>query len=291
VRVSIIIPVYADWASLSSCLKSVEEHVDLEKHKVVLVNDCGPEADSLEKNIKTVIKGKKGFEYFRNPKNLGFVGTCNRAVAELDKTNNDILLLNSDTEVTDGFLEEMLAVLASDKNIGAVTPRSNNATIATVPLSAAPQKGISTKKSFEIWKKIKMRLPRYSVVPTAHGFCMLIRRELIKKYGLFDEIFGRGYGEENDFCLRIYGHGYKSVLANRAYVFHLEARSFTSAAKADLVRKNRMIIDERYPEYTQMVRDYIKTATAEETRIEQSLGIKSYKPKLFRKIKNKIMVR
>jgi GT2 family glycosyltransferase len=262
--VTIVIPVYSDWASLSVCIDSLQKYVDTSTHQIILVNDCGPDADSLEKNIKQAIKGLSGFEYYRNSKNLGFVGTCNRAVLQLDKTSNDVLLLNSDTKVTAGFLEEMLTVLYSSSKIGTVSPRSNNATIATVPLSAAPQKGITPEKSYKKFKKLKKKLPRSNEIPTGLGFCMLVRRETIKKYGLFDEIFGKGYGEENDFCQRIKKHGYLSVLANRAYVFHMEAKSFTLETKSKLIKQNRAIIDERYPEYTQAVRDYINEALIRE---------------------------
>ncbi|HTE22526.1 MAG TPA: glycosyltransferase family 2 protein [Candidatus Limnocylindria bacterium] len=272
--VTIIIPVYGDWPSLSECISSLKEHVDTTLHPVMLVNDCGPEAELIERNIQAAIKDVPGFTYHRNKKNLGFVGNCNHAVLTLEKTNNDILLLNSDTKVTAGFLDEMLAVLYATPRHGAVSPRSNNATIATIPLSAAVQKGVAAPKSYQLYQKIKPLLPRYQVVPVAHGFCMLIRRKLIKQYGLFDKAFGKGYGEEVDFCMRIAKHGYKSVLANRAYVFHLEARSFTPEVKSKLLEANNKILWERYPKYRQSVRDYMAAAIPREQVLEQEAGIR-----------------
>lgn len=284
--VTIVIPVYADWPSLSDCLDSLIKTVDLKKHKVLIVNDCGPEVDELEKKIKAVITNKGGFEYHRNPKNLGFVKTCNRAVKELDKTDNDILLLNSDTEVTAGFLEEMTAVMASDKKIGTVTPRTNNATIATTPISAIREHGIKPAESYKIFKAIKDQLPRYDVMPTGHGFCLLIRLSLTKKYGLFDPIFGRGYGEEVDFCRRLKGHGYKSVLANRAYVFHHEARSFSLEQKRSLIVSSSKVINSRYPNYSTEVRTYIEHATSREEKILSKTGIKLGRTVWFKKYLN-----
>lgn len=262
--VTIIVPVYADWQSLKECIQSLIEHVDITHNQVLLVNDNGPEANELEKKIQTAIKNKNGFKYYRNQKNLGFVGNCNNAVNNLDKTDNDILLLNSDTKVTDGFLEEMCAVLYDKPSHGVVSPRSNNATIATIPLSSAPQKGIDPQKSFSMFNEMKKSLPRYNEVPVAHGFCMLIKRSLIKEYGLFDKAFGKGYGEEVDFCQRIIKDGYKSILANRAYVFHLEARSFTLEAKEKMLEVNNKIIWSRYPDYRQSVRDYVQEALVRE---------------------------
>lgn len=270
---TIVVPVYGDWSSLKECIESLKLYVGRTQHKIILINDCGPEADTIEANIQKSINGLINFTYYRNKKNLGFVGTCNRAVLELDDSNNNILLLNSDTRATKGFLEEMIRVLYSDDKNGAVTPRSNNATIATMPLSSASQKGIDPQKSYDIFKKIAHKLPHYSVAPVAHGFCMLIRRDLIKKYGLFDPIFGRGYGEEVDFCQRIASHGYNSVVANHAFVFHLEARSFTLSAKAKHIKNNNRIIWQRYPNYRQQVRDYMQEAVAKEQQILRSAGL------------------
>lgn len=264
--VTIIVPVYGDWQSLSDCIDSLQKHVS-KKHRVLLVNDCGPEADEIEKNILQKIEGQANFFYHRNEANLGFVKNCNHAVFELDKTTNDILLLNSDTKVTEGFLEELIEVLYDNDTIGVVSPRTNNATIATIPLSAMKTKGLSAENSHNVFLKYKDKLPRYKIAPVAHGFCMLIRRSLIKKYGLFDEIFGKGYGEEVDFCQRIGMHGFVSVFSNRSFVYHLEARSFTLETKAKLLDKNNQIVRKRYPDYQQSVRDYIKKVNAEEEKI------------------------
>lgn len=271
--VTIVVPVYADWRSLKICIKSLKKYVG-EENKVIFVNDCGPKAQYLREKIKKSISKNPNFEYFHNSGNLGFIKTCNRAVFELDNTDNDTLLLNSDTQATEGFLEEMQGILAADRKIGALSPRSNNATIATVPLSSAMQKGIKPSDSYKAWTAIKDNLPRYSEVPTAHGFCMLIRRSLITRYGLFDEVFGKGYGEENDFCLRIKKKGYKSVLANHAFVFHLEARSFTLEAKAKMLEKNSKIIYKRYPNYRESVRAYMREALVREGQAEKAAGIK-----------------
>lgn len=165
----------------------------------------------------------------------------------------------------------MSTVLHSKKSFGVVSPRSNNATLATIPLSSAPKRGIEKQESYELFLKMKDSMPRTSITPTAHGFCMLIKRSLIAKYGLFDEAFGKGYGEEVDFCQRIRQAGYYCLLANRAFVFHQEARSFSLEAKAKMLEVNNQIIWERYPNYRQEVRDYMQSALVKEKAIEHSV--------------------
>lgn len=271
--VTVIVPVYGDLPSLKDCLASLKEHVDSNRHRVMFVNDCGPEVEAMEVYIQEAIADVDGFDYYRNPENLGFVGTCNRAVLELDDSGNDVMLLNSDTIVTKAFLEEMSATLYAAGNIGAVSPRTNNATIATVPLAAAKDKGIKPKKSCKIFKAIKPYMPQYSLAPVAHGFCMLIRREVIERHGLFDTAFGKGYGEEVDLCMRIKEHGWESAICHRAYVFHLEAKSFTLETKSRLLTENDRIIKERYPDYSQTVKAYVEDALAQEIKAMEAAGI------------------
>lgn len=279
-KVTIIVPVYGDWPSLKDCIESLKQYVNFNNHTVLLVNDCGPDVEQIEKNIKESISGHNGFLYLRNKTNLGFVKTCNRAVNELDKTSNDIMLLNSDTKVTPGFLEEMLKVLYIKKNHGVVSPRSNNATICTFPLYSIKNKGINKDKSYALFTKYKNKLSKYNEAPTAHGFCILIKRNLIKKYGLFDEIFGKGYGEEVDFCRRISKHGYKSIIANHAYVFHLEAKSFSLDTKLKLVEQSSKIINKRYPEYKKEVHDYIRASVKLENKLIKHIHILNITSKL-----------
>jgi GT2 family glycosyltransferase len=262
-NVTIIVPVYGDWPSLSNCIKSLIKNVS-SNNKVLFVNDCGPEADLIEDYIKKSIKGVKNFEYYRNPYNLGFLKNCNRAVFELDKSDNDIMLLNSDTVVTEGFLEAMCSVLHSDAKIASVSPRTNNATIATIPIISAKQKGINPTDAYKLFKSLEGRLPQYNIAPVAHGFCILIKRSVIDNYGLFDEAFGKGYGEETDFCMRVSEKGYKNAICNRAFVYHLEARSFSFEVKNKLLEINGAIIDKRYPKYRRLVRDYTESIIDQE---------------------------
>ena len=269
-KVTIIVPVYGDWPSLSTCIDSLLQYA--ENNKVLLVNDCGPEADLIEANIKSKIHGAKNFEYHRNPENLGFLKNCNRAVSELDGTDNDIILLNSDAAITEGLIDTLRHVLISDSSIAAVSPRSNNATITTIPIKAAKHKGLSPQKSYKVFLKIKDKLPEYNTSPVAHGFCMLMRRSVIDKIGMFDEIFGKGYGEEVDFCMRAASHGYKNAISNRAFAYHLEARSFSMDTKKKLIDVNEKVVVERYPTYRRQVRDYrLKAERQEEAVLYPSL--------------------
>lgn len=253
-NVTIIIPVYKDWTTLEKCLNSLKKFVE-KRHKIIIVNDKGPEWVKLEEKILMCISGNRNFSYYKNLQNMGFVKTCNRAVQELDQTDNDILLLNSDTQVTEGFLEEMMQVLYLYERHGVVCPRSNNATLLTLPVKNNLDKLLSEDISYSVFQQMRSILPRFSIIPTGVGFAFLVKRELINKFGLLDEVYGLGYNEENDFCMRINQYGYNVVMANRAYIFHFESKSF-GETKNELELKNRRILLERYPYYDAVVQKY-----------------------------------
>lgn len=265
-NLSIIVPVYGDWESLDENIKHLKKHISrFSKWEILFVNDCGPDADLIEEKIKQSIKNRKNFRYYRNDKNLGFVQNCNNAVFNLTNQDNDIVLLNSDALVTRNALQNMYKILYSKDDIGAVCPRSNAATIFSVPMRPIDGEVYNMKRSYKLYKKIRKHLPSYYLSPIAHGFCMMIRREVIDEHGLFDEVYGKGYGEENDFCMRVRRKGWQCAVSNESYVFHYKARSFTEETRSEHVKKNEKILDSRYPEYRELVHEYV--ARVDETKL------------------------
>lgn len=256
--VTIVVPIYGDLTTLMACVESLKHNVNLARNRILLVNDCGPDADLIESSLLAKIEGWTSIRYERNQRNLGFLGTCNRAVTELDTTENDILLLNSDTVTTPGFLEEMSAVLYLSPLHGIACARSNNATIASFPFTLRdPSAGYEIPRTAEVHAALSCTVRRYSISPVAHGFCFLVRRALIETHGLFDEAFAPGYYEEYDFCLRMNEIGYVSILANRALVFHVGNRSFDGVDEADaLCGANQKLFYARYPFFERALEGY-----------------------------------
>jgi glycosyltransferase involved in cell wall biosynthesis len=95
---------------------------------------------------------------------------------------------------------------------------------------------------------------------------MAMSRKAIKKIGLFDEIFGRGYGEENDWCLRAAKHGFKNVILPNLFCFHNHNTSFTKSEKEELVEKNLKIVYKKYPHYRDEVRGVLENYKYEAIR-------------------------
>ena len=132
-----------------------------------------------------------------NVRNIGFGQSVNGAASESVAQRHDVILLNSDTIVFPGAIAEMQRVANLDPMIGFVSPRSNNATICSFPQQPEFQK-LSPEQSYAVFRELSGYLPDYHYVPIAVGFCLFIKFQILDEFGLLDEIYGRGYNEEND---------------------------------------------------------------------------------------------
>jgi GT2 family glycosyltransferase/glycosyltransferase involved in cell wall biosynthesis len=251
-RLAIVIPVFGDVAATRRCFASVLRTRQAGSDSIIIVND-NPNDAKLGELVDAQGNHPDVF-ILRNDRNLGFVESVNRAIAFV--RSGDVLLLNADTEVFPGAFDEMHRVLHAASDIATVTALSSNAT-----LFSYPHPDIVTKKLDDVdWAELATVALRENAgaaepIPTAHGFCMLIRRAAIEEIGLMDVAFGRGYGEENDFSLRASDRGWRNLLAGGALVRHDEAGSF-GAEKQVLVATNLMLLAERFPEYDQRVRAF-----------------------------------
>ena len=198
-----------------------------------------------------------GITVLQNEKNLGFSGTVNRGLQYSDR---DVILLNTDTVVTGRWLEKMTACAYSDRSIGTVTPFSNNATLCSVP-DFCQENTVPYGLSIDDYAQIiqDCSLKKYPRITVAVGFCMLIKREVIDRVGLFDaETFQKGYGEENDFCWRCEQLGYHHVLCDDTYIYHSGTASFLSQEKQQLIADHEKILTDRYPRQLQKNAEYVR---------------------------------
>jgi len=251
--VDVVIPVYNAADELARCVDSVLRHTD-RPYRLVLIDDGSTDPAIAAYFAEMKRRALPDVLLLRNRRNVGFTGTANEAMRRSDA---DVVLLNSDTLVTSGWLAALARCAASDPHIGTVTPFSNNAEICSFPRFCENNAAGEGEDPEAIRAALaRAAAPTYPCLPTGVGFCLYIRRELLDAIGVFDPAFGAGYGEENDFCMRALAAGYASVLCDDAYVLHLGARSFVGQ-KDELVRRNTALLLERHPRYAEIVREYI----------------------------------
>ena len=262
--VDIVVPVFNACDDLRRCVESVRVHTLPEDRCLILIDDASTDPDIAAYFAELATGSVPGLELLCNPENLGFVASTNRGMAL--HRDRDVLLLNSDTIVTAGWLQKIRRCADSDPCIGTITPFSNNAEICSFPVFCRDNPLAELPPIEQIAAALAARSPTYPDLPTAVGFCMFIRRRLIDRIGTFDAAtFGQGYGEENDFCMRAAAAGFRNVLCDDAFVAHVGGRSFDNARFA-LMEKNMRNLLARFPEYTRLVQDFVAADPLREIR-------------------------
>ena len=253
VPVEVVVPVYNAPDDLRRCVESVLAHTDGD-YELVLIDDASPDPAIRALFDEIAARGLGHVTLLANATNLGFTGTANRGMS---RAHGDVVLLNSDTIVTSGWLEALLRCAASNPRIGTITPFSNNAEICSYPLLCGNHEWPSGADPEPVRAAIAAAaVPCYPDLPTGVGFCLYVRRALIDEIGVFDPAFGAGYGEENDFCMRAARAGWRNVLCDDAFVVHVGGRSFMGA-KETLGVRNTALLLERHPRYLDLVRDFL----------------------------------
>ncbi|MCE0558547.1 glycosyltransferase [Motilimonas sp. E26] len=270
-KIDVIIPVYRGLEETSECIISALATLDMNLANLIVINDCSPEPALTEYLRNLSAEGK--IQLLENDVNLGFVATVNRGMKL--NTNHDVLLLNSDVEVANDWLERIQAVAYQAENIGSVTPFSNNATICSFPNFCEDNTLFADLSVVEIDNLFSQTLNNtdFVDVPTGVGFCMYIRRDCLDKVGYFDEeTFGKGYGEENDWCQRAIKSGWRNVHALNVFAYHKGGVSF--ADEQDPRKEKALeILNELHPNYQPDVMDFIAQDPAKRARLAVTMKL------------------
>ena len=240
--VDIVIPVYANEGQVRACLSSVLAHHNERQGDIVVVNDCSPEP-AIHQYL-TELADQALITLLTNDQNEGFIVSCNRGAAV--HPDNDFVLLNADTEVHDNWLDRMVSHVKPGTKVASVTPFSNNATIASYPTGATKPETDEAVPIAAIDQAMVSANAGSSVeLPTAIGFCMFVSREAWRITGGFDKRYGRGYGEENEFCLATAALGWRHLLACDVFVYHAGGGSFGVESMRRKAEAQK-ILDQRY---------------------------------------------
>ena len=253
--IDIVVPVYNAADDLRRCVASVLAHTAGD-YRLLLIDDASTDPAVAAHLGELQARALPQLTLLRNSVNAGFTLTANRGM-QAARPGADVVLLNSDAMVTRGWLDALVRCANSDPAIGTITPFSNNAEICSLPRFCENNPWPLDRDPETLLRALEQAaVPTYPDLPTGVGFCMYIRRELLEAIGSFDPVFGLGYGEENDFCMRAAAAGYRNVLCEDAFVAHLGGSSFGDK-RGELARRNLAILQQRHPTYDTLVRDFI----------------------------------
>lgn len=262
----IIVPVYNGYEYVVDCIASVL--AGTQNCRLIIINDAStdPRIGPFLNSIKTI--PEQGIEVIvrHHEENAGFVGSVNHGYRYVQ---NHFVILNTDTIVPKCWIRRIMTpIIENEETIASVTPFSNSASICSFPVSCENNKlykdlPLDTLDAyFDLYGPVEPEK-----IPTGVGFCMAMNKKVVDRIGLFDkETFGKGYGEENDWCMRAFKTGFQNVMAMNVFVFHKGTASFTEDYKDNSLGKNLAKLNGMHREYLPMVHDFIRKDSIKDVR-------------------------
>jgi GT2 family glycosyltransferase len=239
-RIDIVVCVHNALEDVERCLESIVQHTT-QPYSMILIDDG---SDSPTQQLLTRFASQNSATLIRNEPASGYTRAANQGLRAA--RGDFVVLLNSDTIVTSGWLERLLTCVEADPKIGIVGPLSNTASWQSIPkiessgdwaTNPLPQ-GITTEKMAELVDQYSGYL--FPSLPFLNGFCLLIRREVMNQIGFFnEELFGEGYGEENDYCLEARKEDETFPGRSGIGVYHAQSRSYSPERRKQLAGARR----------------------------------------------------
>ena len=269
--VTIVLPVHDAFETLVECLDRIADHTEMNWHLIVI------DDQSRDPRVWPMLQSWSAghadrVTLLRNRVNLGFVQSTNRGLELALRRGVPVVLLNSDALVPKGWAQRLLLPLA-DTSIATVTPMSNDAEIFTAPVIGARHE--LRKGEADALDAVARELnPLEGLVeaPTGIGFCMAIAPRYLVQIPQFDLAFGKGYGEETDWCQKVRKMGGRHVCTPALFVEHRGGASFGSVTKQSLLARNGAEISRRYPQYDREVQAFVRNDPATVARLALGLG-------------------
>lgn len=248
-NVTVIVPVYNAYEAVVDCLESLT--ITTNKNiTILMIDDCSP--DERITSLLDYYAKHYAFKHITNEQNLGYTCTVNKAIMLAE--DDDVVLLNSDTVTTPRWLENLTYSAYSRERVATVTAISDNSGAFSVPEIGTYNPRIEELTNDEHARLVTQNTEgKHLPVPTGNGFCLYIRRDFLKLHGLFnEEKYPRGYGEENDLCMRAYQNGWSNLICDKSYVYHKRSQSFKDS-KIKLMEDGAKQLRKDYPEYKQLI--------------------------------------
>ena len=260
--VTLILPVFNAFDLVQAALDRIARHTDLPWH-LILVED-----GSTDDRIRPFLRDWRAaaeaeapgrVTLIENAQNLGFIASVNAGFETALARGDHVILINSDALVPEGWATRLVRPILTGNTVASVTPMSNDAEIFSVPV-ICQKTDLAPGQADRIDAVARKLNPGACLAeaPTGVGFCMALNIDYLRRVPRFDAAFGRGYGEEVDWCQRTRALGGRHLGLGALFVEHRGGSSFGSAQKRKLVARNNAIVSTRYPDYDAEVQSFIR---------------------------------
>ncbi len=261
--ITVIVPVFNAAGAVDRCLTALTRYLPYGA-RLLIIDDASTDP-SLPDLLAGYAKQFSKLDIIRHSENWGYTATVNEGIRWAGA--DDVVLLNSDTQVGPGWLPRLCFSAYKDARTASVTALSNNAGAFTAAAEETESYcGLSS--DFELLARAVAQAGSTTEihVPTGSGFCLYLKRRALNEVGLFDErAFPRGYGEENDWCQRAQAKGWSHIIDGSVYVYHIRNASF-GAEKQELLANAEQVVNSRYPEYGRKVTEAFSVPELERAR-------------------------
>ena len=217
-------------------VESIRKYTDKGTYEIIVIDNASTD------NTVEWLKKQDDLKLILNKENLGFPKGCNQGIEVA--TGTEILLLNNDVIVTPKWLQNMVKTLYSNDKYGAVGPVTNSAPGQEIAISYKEEEEINDFAN-EVFRKFKNKITKKIKLV---GFCLLIRKKILDKIGVLDEIFSPGNYEDDDLSIRILLEGYDLILCESVFIHHFGSVSFKKNVVAfnTLLNKNKEKFNEKW---------------------------------------------
>ncbi len=227
-KVSVVILAINQLEYTRKCIVSLQQNCR-QPLEIILVDNGS--TDGSEAYFRSIA----GAKVIRNEVNVGVAAGWNQGVALA--TGDYVFILNNDTIVSAGCVENLVRCAEQHPPLGMVVPRCNEV--------GGPQRldGFSSKDPKEIIEEAG-KIQTINALscwefPRLKGVAMLIPRVVLQQVGPFDEQFGIGNFEDDDYCYRLKNHGYQLFIADDAFLYHYGSVSF----KGEKIDRDQLILE------------------------------------------------
>jgi O-antigen biosynthesis protein len=212
--VSIIIPIYGKCDYTLRCLSSISANLPSTPFEVIVVNDCSPD------NSAEVLQRVEGILIISNPKNQGFIYSCN--IGAKAANGEYLYFLNNDTEVTPGWLDELIRTFYEFPGTGLAGSK------LIYPDGTLQEAGgiiWQDGSALNFGHRQDPSLPIYNYareVDYCSGASIMVPAKLFEELGGFDEHYLPAYCEDSDLAFKIRDKDYRVIYQPLSVIVHHE---------------------------------------------------------------------
>lgn len=241
-RISVVVLTFNNLELTQTCIQSLLQRKDYENLEVIVVDNGS--TDGTEQYLEALAAEQPGIKILLNRSNLGFAAGNNVGLSAA--TGEYLVLLNNDTEVTEGWALTLLRHLQSDPSIGIIGPVTDNigneARIQLTYSDAEQMREAARCYTLaHIGGSFEMR--------TLAFFCVMLPRRTYEKCGPLCVDYGLGFFEDDDYCRRVEKEGWSIRCAEDVFIHHHLSASFSKVSQSErdkLFQTNRAIYESKW---------------------------------------------